>query len=189
MTEIATSKPAPVDTSPVVIMPDHFCDLFSQFVCNKNKLSFVPKELHSCGEALVEFEKSLYAIAKSLCFASKNIKWDVCELASVTHGFFMQPATRENFVITDDNNYVGYNVDRNVFGLIVSLKSFQYLTKYFAIKDFQQSRIFEYHYDTLLTEFRAFAAHMLLDADKIVTDEEKVQIREMCRIVDRFVTL
>lgn len=188
MSTVATPKTTAA-TTPVIVMPDHFCDVFSQFVSNDQKLSFLAKELHSHGEALVEFEKRLYHNAKSLCFANKVRTWDICELAGSLHGFFMQPIQRDNHVITDDNNYIGYTVDYRTFGLIVSLKSFQYFIKYFKIKDHQQSRIFEFYYDTLQSQIKALASYMLIDTDNIITEEEKAQVREMCHVIDRFTTL
>lgn len=98
----------------------------------------------------------------------------------------MQPSVSENFTIQDKNNYLTSTVDNRVFGLIVSLKTFNLLAEEFKQSLPDTALIFKNLYDTLLEDIRGLANYMLVDDDNIVTDQEKSDIKAMYRIIDRF---
>lgn len=174
------------DTNAVYVMPDHFCDILAQTVSFKHSLSFVARELKGDTKGLVAFESNLHRQARILNSNNSVIDaWDICDLAK-KDSFFMQPSVSKNFIIQDKNNYLTSTVDNRVFGLIVSLKTFNLLAEEFKQSLPDTALIFKNLYDTLLEDIRGLANYMLVDDDNIVTDQEKSDIKAMYRIIDRF---
>lgn len=169
----------------VTTMPDHFYDIIASKVCDRYQLSFVARQLNGNLQGLTEFEGSIYRTAKALCFNSNIDGWDMKTLAG-SSGFYMESKKQQDFHITDNNNYCGSTVDYRIFGLIVTLKSFSELANRFDSSNQALANIFKTHFDTLICDIQKLANYMQVDEENIVSDEERHQILNMYKVIDRF---
>ena len=179
------TQEVPVMDKAIIAMPDHFYDILSNNVCERYRLSFVARQLKGSLQGLVEFESSIYRTAKALCFNSNVAGWDISNLSGIG-GFYMQPKNLDNFYIADNNNYHGNTVDYRVFGIIVTLKAFSELTEHFKESDQALSATFKTHFDGLTADIQELANYMQVDEANIVSEEEKEQIMDMYKVIDRF---
>lgn len=166
-------------------MNDRFFEKMATVVEGNERAELVPKMMKGSFQGIMNFEAVICHTAKRMCADADVALWD---FAKTNNGksLIMYPAAEDSFLVSNANNYSDNRVDSRIFGIMISIMTFNHASWHFHGKDDALSETFAELYHALSDAFYSTVDAMVHEADSDATVEEKEQISAMSSAVYSF---